>query len=839
MRANVVAVAPQESLGKRAADSEKLRTYTRKKLAIAAQLRALLDLLQKRASEARFHRCEELMVKLAEDRFTLAVVGQFKRGKSSLMNAIIGRELLPTGVLPLTSAITILKFGPVERLVVRRANSVFPEIVSASALADYVTEKGNPGNRKKVKTATVEVPLPFLRRGLEFVDTPGVGSAIEANTATTYGFLPECDAVLFVTSVDAPFTETELNFLRTIREHVGKIFFILNKTDLLHDEAELPEILKFVESEIHAEMQATQARVFPLSAQRALTNVDFAGSGLKELQETLGQFLAAEKSAVFLAAIIERALRLIDEEAGDLELHRRAHELGPQVARERMEGVRAKWDELADVRKQLIAQFRNETLQNARDLAIPELDRLLQTENQELSRDLNRLLAAAGWSLGEEVAERWREFSSSHLQKVLAEWLQKISSPLETATEPNAATRQNFEKNLQQISMRATDAFDLKSRPMGELLPTFNERAVFDQRLKSVHAEHSLGWFSFLPAWLIRSFLKQTLQQQTDDFAQHCREQMLVMIDESVRRLTDQRAGKLNAVAATLESRLTAAITGERPAQSEWRQSSAPLREASWGDAKLHDIRDKLLALRDDSAHAETPSDQPELPVTQPNKRLARRETREVDLVGDLKTRGCAVCDHLIRIAFDFLAHWQYAISSEETAQEEFAREQGFCPLHMWQLHALCSTLGESIGLARLIEQTSQSLKEGARPGEGRDCRVCELVRQSELDYIKRFAAFVSDKSGRESYARSQGVCLRHLAAVLPQVSEDVSRFLLSETARHFDETAEEMQSYAIKRDAFRRTLGNCDEEDAHLRALIHFAGAKDISTAWPEDRDI
>lgn len=178
------------------ADPEKLRAYTRKKLAIAAQLRALLDLLKKRASEARFRRCEELMVKLAEDRFTLAVVGQFKRGKSSLMNAIIGRELLPTGVLPLTSAITVLKFGPVERLVVRRENSVFPEIVPVSALAAYVTERGNPGNRKKVKTATVEVPLPFLRRGLEFVDTPGVGSAIEANTATTHSFLPECDAVL-------------------------------------------------------------------------------------------------------------------------------------------------------------------------------------------------------------------------------------------------------------------------------------------------------------------------------------------------------------------------------------------------------------------------------------------------------------------------------------------------------------------------------------------------------------------------------------------------------------------------------------------------------------------
>src|SRR5207247_8231493 len=190
-----VAVAQRDS-SPNESDPEKLGAYAKAKLAVATQLRGLLEILKKRGSESRFHRCEELMVKLAEDRFTLAVVGQFKRGKSSLMNAIIGRELLPTGVLPLTSAITVLKFGPVERVVVLRGSLQFPEVVPVSALASYVTENGNPGNRKKVKTATVEVPLPFLRRGLEFVDTPGVGSAIEANTATAYAFLPDCDAVL-------------------------------------------------------------------------------------------------------------------------------------------------------------------------------------------------------------------------------------------------------------------------------------------------------------------------------------------------------------------------------------------------------------------------------------------------------------------------------------------------------------------------------------------------------------------------------------------------------------------------------------------------------------------
>jgi ribosome biogenesis GTPase A len=156
-------------------DLENLRAYSRVKLTLADQLRIVRQGLMALGRESAERQCAELMVKLAEDRFILAVLGQFKRGKSSLMNAIIGRELLPTGVLPLTSAITILKYGPAERMIVNRNDSVFPEELPVSDLSAYVTEKGNPDNRKKVKTVSVELPVPFLQRGIEFVDTPGVG----------------------------------------------------------------------------------------------------------------------------------------------------------------------------------------------------------------------------------------------------------------------------------------------------------------------------------------------------------------------------------------------------------------------------------------------------------------------------------------------------------------------------------------------------------------------------------------------------------------------------------------------------------------------------------------
>ena len=92
-----------------------LRRYRVSQQEISDAIRATKQFLEAQGDESRVGQCQAFLVKLAEDRFNLAVVGQFKRGKSSLMNAVIGRDLLPTGLLPLTSAITTLCYGPQER----------------------------------------------------------------------------------------------------------------------------------------------------------------------------------------------------------------------------------------------------------------------------------------------------------------------------------------------------------------------------------------------------------------------------------------------------------------------------------------------------------------------------------------------------------------------------------------------------------------------------------------------------------------------------------------------------------------------------------------------------
>src|SRR5581483_85863 len=117
-----------------------LRRYTLAKQEVAASVRAAKQLFQTLGAAEAAERCQELLVQLAEDRFNLAVVGQFKRGKSTLMNAVIGRDLLPTGLLPLTSAITTLCYGPKPRVILKRQGWSLDDEIPLDELAQYVTE---------------------------------------------------------------------------------------------------------------------------------------------------------------------------------------------------------------------------------------------------------------------------------------------------------------------------------------------------------------------------------------------------------------------------------------------------------------------------------------------------------------------------------------------------------------------------------------------------------------------------------------------------------------------------------------------------------------------------
>ncbi len=188
-------------------------------------------------------RVDRLIERIAAGRFHVTVLGDFKRGKSTLVNAIVGRALLPSGVVPLTAVATEIHFGTARTEVVfldgRR------EAVPAEDLAAYVTERDNPANAKGVARVEVGIPGVLGAPGVVLVDTPGAGSANEHNSEAAYAALAESDAAVLVLSADSPVSDSEQAIMAQLAERGCKVFVVVNRSDHLRPE-ELDEVEAFV-----------------------------------------------------------------------------------------------------------------------------------------------------------------------------------------------------------------------------------------------------------------------------------------------------------------------------------------------------------------------------------------------------------------------------------------------------------------------------------------------------------------------------------------------------------------------------------------------------------------
>jgi hypothetical protein len=264
----------------------------------------------------------DLFTRLAEDRFVLLVAGRFSRGKTSLMNAILGLDRLPTGILPLTSVLTSVVYGRPERLQLEHEHGGLPTGVPMDALPDYITERGNPGNARRIRIAHVALPAEILRRGFHFVDSPGLGSAIRENSRTTESYFPEADAVIVVSGFDGPLTEDEVRALRTFAEAGRTIFLVLNKQDLVPP-GERAEVLAFARERLKEIIPSGRLRIFSTSARDGLAaalagdDAALASSGVGALRTELIRFLVEDKQRLFITTLCDRIARLIDDGVAD------------------------------------------------------------------------------------------------------------------------------------------------------------------------------------------------------------------------------------------------------------------------------------------------------------------------------------------------------------------------------------------------------------------------------------------------------------------------------------------------------------------------------------------
>jgi GTPase SAR1 family protein len=207
----------------------------------------LLAISAEREASAATGRLTAGLERLNKDRLTIVVCGEFKRGKSSLLNALLDERspLFPADARVTTSAVTVVSWGPEERIVVSLrtdGDQLEERLIARNEIARYATEPDSTIDHQSAVLITATTPNPLLHSGLSVVDTPGIGGVYHAHSAATMAFLPGADCIVFVVDFTQPLLRSELEFIRratTAARMVGDIeslIFAITKADAVSGE---------------------------------------------------------------------------------------------------------------------------------------------------------------------------------------------------------------------------------------------------------------------------------------------------------------------------------------------------------------------------------------------------------------------------------------------------------------------------------------------------------------------------------------------------------------------------------------------------------------------------
>ncbi len=284
----------------------------------ASRLLRLADLARELGADPVAEEASELAARVAEGRFYVACVGQFKRGKSTLLNALVGHAVVPTGFVPVTAVPTVIRFGETVHARVRMRDGSWLE-VAIPDLKEYVTEELNPENKKGVDGAEVYVPSPLLSSGMCLVDTPGLGSVFTGNTATTQAFIPHIDAALIVVGADPPIAGEELALVEAVGKQVQDLILVINKADRTSD-PERAAAASFTRRVLEKRLQRPMGEVYEVSAIERIENRgpirdwEKMLASLRHLVEDSGRDLVRTAGDRGIQRLSEQLLAIISED---------------------------------------------------------------------------------------------------------------------------------------------------------------------------------------------------------------------------------------------------------------------------------------------------------------------------------------------------------------------------------------------------------------------------------------------------------------------------------------------------------------------------------------------
>jgi small GTP-binding protein len=402
-----------------------LEKHEQQKQAIAAALETLAQLAGDVGMKSlRGDLVDTRLPKLRDERFNLVVLGEFNHGKSTFVNALLGADVLPTGITPTTAAINhvIWAARPTARAVLADGTEVK---IAAGKLAEWVTVDG--GRAESTRFVEVGHPAAILQNKVTLVDTPGVNDLNEQRAEVTYGYVPRADAVIFLLDAGQALKESERAFLasRVLERSRDRMIFVVGKVDLL-TESELADVLAYVRE--HLARLVDDPPIFAVSARKALAGDSVAGR-MGALTEHLARFLSEDRGRILLDNAAGDALSTASYLAQNLSLKQHAlsltiAELEGRVGRAR-EQLAATQEQLGQLHGKITAEASAVKAQIRMDLE-RFTSRFLEALPEQIdladAQDVKRFLPL----FVQDKFKEWAEHEGEHVGKLLEHLAEEI-----------------------------------------------------------------------------------------------------------------------------------------------------------------------------------------------------------------------------------------------------------------------------------------------------------------------------------------------------------------------------------------------------------------------------
>jgi GTP-binding protein EngB required for normal cell division len=533
--------------GTNAADGIRIDDLIARALALFSELPSQYDAVR--------DEIKDLAARLAHGEIRLAVMGQFKRGKSSFINSLLGMDMLPVSVIPVTSIPTFIRYGRETSCRITFFNKTPDLVVHKSleeiheALTEYVSEGRNPKNRKCVAEATIECDNPILKNGTVLIDTPGFGSTFVHNTKTTVDLIKGCDAVLFLLSADPPFTQTEVEFLKEMKRYVPRIFFILNKIDQISadDLATLdPFLKKILVTELGYAPDVTLFRVSARLGRHAgdppHSDMAVQVAGMETVKREIIDFMVREKYFTLSQAVgdkfktaLDSAVSLLSAESRELEAPLAATRQQHEWLRQHCESVKTTGERelsLIDAEIRALIEFVDKMLaKKKQELSEKAGDTVRQIIASAVAQRANPLAAVKSsfWPLaGEMINHLFLQVSNS------------VAGPLKKAVDLPFS---QFVKVVDEVR-RAVPSFSLAEASLRELdrdssLADFATNVRTDQSAAAFDAVRVPGFGLFGSKASVQSRCEEKLLPLADQLLSEQYERLSLHVKNSIRSICE------------------------------------------------------------------------------------------------------------------------------------------------------------------------------------------------------------------------------------------------------------------------------------------------------------